>query len=145
MHPIAKNITAFMVGFVAGGFANWLTIKYLSPIIGLPVGVDPNDLESMQANIHLYEAKHFVAPFVAHCLGSLVGAFVCSKIAAKYHLGLSMGIALLFIFGGATMVVLLKSPIWYNSTDLLLAYFPMAYIGWMLAGSKKYVEPSKIS
>ena len=145
MHHIFRNIAAFLVGLVVGGILNGLTIKYLSPMIGLPAGVDPNDLESMQANIHLYEVKHFVAPFVAHCIGSLAGAFVCTKIAGKYHLGLSLGIALIFLFGGITMVVLLKAPMWYNATDLILAYFPMAYLGWVLAGSKRFVEPGRVN
>jgi hypothetical protein len=140
MHPIFRNIAAFLIGLVVGGILNGLSIKYLGPILGVPDGVDPNDLESIKANMHLYEVKHFMTPFIAHCIGSLSGAFVCSMIAAKYHLGLSLGIALLFLFGGVTMVVLLPAPTWFDALDLTVAYFPMAYLGWVLAGRKKYVE-----
>jgi len=140
MHPIFRNIAAFLIGLVVGGILNGLTIKYLGPVLGVPEGVDPNDLESMKTNMHLYEVKHFMTPFIAHCIGSLSGAFVCSMIAAKYHLGLSLGIALIFLFGGITMVMLLPAPLWFDALDLSIAYFPMAYLGWTLAGRKRYVE-----
>jgi len=137
MHPIIRNIAAFLIGLVVGAILNGLTIKYLGPVIGYPDGVNPDDLDSMIDNMHLYEFKHFMTPFIAHSIGSISGAFVCSMIAAKYHLGLSLGIALLFLFGGITMVVLLPAPMWFNVLDLVVAYFPMAYIGWVLAGMKK--------
>jgi len=137
MHPIIRNIAAFLIGFIVGGFLNWLTITYLSPMFGVPEGVDPNDFDSIKAHIQQYEWKHFVAPFAAHCVGSLSGAFICSKVAAKYHLGLSLGIAFLFIIPGAAMIASLNSPMWFNVLDLVVAYFPMAYLGWVLAGMKK--------
>ena len=145
MHPIFRNIAAFLIGLVVGGILNGLSINYLGSIFGVPDGVDPNDLESIKTNMHLYEVKHFMTPFIAHCIGSLSGAFVCSMIAAKYHLGLSLGIALIFLFGGITMVMLLPAPIWFDALDLSVAYFPMAYLGWMLAGRKKYVEDNVLT
>jgi len=144
MHPIVKNIIGFMAGLIIGAILNGLTIKFLSPLIGVPEGVNPNDVESIKANMHLYEMRHFVAPFVAHAIGSLSGGYVCSMIAAKYQLGLSLGIALLFLFGGVAMVVMLPSPMWFNITDLVLAYFPMAYLGWVLAGRKRWVAPAEV-
>lgn len=140
MHPIFRNIIAFLAGLVVGAILNGLTLEFLGPIIGVPDGVDPTDIESIKTNMHLYQPRHFITPFAAHAIGSLSGAIVCSLIAAKYHLGLSLGIALLYLFGGITMVFLLPAPTWFDATDLLLAYFPMAYLGWMLAGSKSHVE-----
>lgn len=133
MHPIVKNVIGFLAGLVIGSLANYTCLSVFGSIIGVPEGVDPQDIESIKANMDLYEWRHFMTPFIAHAAGSLVGAFVCTKIAAKYELGLSMGIALLFLFGGIAMVTMLPSPMWFNILDLTVSYFPAAYLGWMLA------------
>jgi hypothetical protein len=48
-----------------------------------------------------------------------------------------MLIASLFFVGGIYMVMLLPSPLWFNLTDLILAYFPMAYLGYYLLKKKQ--------
>lgn len=45
-----------------------------------------------------------------------------------------MIIASFNFIGGLTNVLMLPSPLWFTLTDLLLAYFPMAYIGLRLSG-----------
>jgi hypothetical protein len=34
-----------------------------------------------------------------------------------------------FLIGGAMMVFMLPSPLWFSVVDLALAYFPMAWLG----------------
>ena len=137
MHPMFRNIIAFLAGLIIGGLCNYYSLQIFGSIFGVPEGVDPTDIESIKDNMHLYEFKHFLTPFLAHALGSLIAAFVCTKIAAKYHLGLSLGLGLLYLFGGYAMVMSLPSPTWFNVMDLSLAYFPMVYLGWFLAGRKR--------
>jgi hypothetical protein len=48
-----------------------------------------------------------------------------------------MLIASLFFAGGIYMVMLLPSPLWFNLTDLILAYFPMAFLGYYLLKKKQ--------
>ena len=43
-------------------------------VIPPPAGVDVSDPQSLSESIHLFEPKHFVFPFLAHALGTLVGA-----------------------------------------------------------------------
>jgi len=59
-------------------------------IIPPSVGVDTNDLESLKAGMHLFEAKHFIFPFLAHALGTLVGAFVAAKVGTSRKMTLSL-------------------------------------------------------
>jgi hypothetical protein len=137
MNPIIRNILAVLVGLFIGGLVN-LGIIIISPsLVPLPPGVDPNDLESIKSNIHLYEAKHFLMPFVAHALGTLVGAFIAVKLAASHHLYIGIGIGAFFIIGGIMAVSMIPGPMWFSVLDLLIAYIPMGWLGWKLAGGDR--------
>ncbi len=137
MNPIIRNILAVLAGLFIGGLVN-LGIIIISPsLVPLPPGVDPNDLESIKSNIHLYEAKHFLMPFVAHALGTLVGAFIAVKLAASHHLYIGIGIGAFFIIGGIMAVSMIPGPMWFSVLDLLIAYIPMGWLGWKLAGGDR--------
>ena len=43
------------------------------------------------------------------------------------------GIGAIFFLGGAYMVSLLPSPMWFNILDLVGAYIPMGYLGYFIA------------
>lgn len=95
-------------------------------IIPLPAGVNPEDIESIKANMHLYEAKHFIMPFLAHALGTFVGAVVAIKIAASYKTVFAYVIGGMFMIGGIMMAVDLPGPTWFEVADVVLAYLPMS-------------------
>ena len=42
-------------------------------VIPPPAGSDVATMEGLKASLHLFEPKHFVFPFLAHALGTLVG------------------------------------------------------------------------
>jgi len=132
MNPILKNVLAVIAGIIIGSIVNMGLINLSSIIIPLPPEVDSSNMESIKANMHLYQAKHFIMPFLAHALGTLVGALVATKIAASHKIKFALGIGLLFLSGGVMMVMELPSPMWFNVLDLALAYLPMAYLGWKL-------------
>lgn len=134
MSPIVKNILAVVAGIIAGIIVNGGLIYISGSIIPPPAGVDPNDMESIKANIHLYETKHFIMPFLAHALGTLVAAFVAVKIAANRHVTLAMVIGVFFLFGGIMAVRMVGGPMWFQALDLLVAYLPMAFLGAKLGG-----------
>lgn len=133
MNPILKNILAVVAGIVIGAAVNMLIISISGSLVPLPEGVDPNDMESIKANMHRYETMHFIMPFLAHALGTLVGAFVAAKIAANRKRIFALLIGGVFLIGGIMMVVELPSPTWFNALDLVVAYFPMGWLGFILA------------
>ena len=90
MAPIVKNIAAVVVGFIVGGFVNMGLIMLGSSVIPAPPGVDVSDAESIAAGMHLFEAKHFITPFVAHAAGTLVGALVAYLLAASSKMTMAM-------------------------------------------------------
>lgn len=136
MHPILKNMLAILVGLLIGGTVNMLIILNSAAIIPPPEGADLTTAEGLLKAMELMEPKHFLLPFLAHALGTLVGAWLTSMIAASFQKWYSLSIGLLFFIGGTINVMSLPSPLWFNVSDLLLAYFPMAWLGWKLGGGK---------
>lgn len=137
MHPIVRNILAVVAGIIIGMVLNYALVFVGSMIVPLPAGLNTSNMESYNQGMYLMRPVNFVFPFLAHALGTLLGAFVAAKIAASHHMKLALGVGVWFLIGGSFMVYLLpSSPVWFIALDLLLAYIPMAYLGGKL-GSKR--------
>ena len=80
-----------------------------------------------------WELTNFIFPFLTHALGTLVGGFLAAKIANSYQLSLAMSIEVFFLIEGVTMVYILPAPVWFICADLIIAYIPMGYLGWIIA------------
>lgn len=129
MNPILKNILALILGIIIGSVVNMALIKISSFIIPLPEGVNPEDIESIKANIHLYTPLHFIMPFLAHAIGTLAGALVAVAIAANHKMKFAIAIGSVFLLGGIMMAFILpESPTWFIALDLIVAYIPMGYL-----------------
>jgi hypothetical protein len=77
-------------------------------------------------------------PFLAHALGTLAGAFITAFLAANNKLILAVVIGTIFLFGGISMIISLTAPMWFNITDVIFAYIPMAFLGYFLASKLKF-------
>jgi|GEM_PF-289570 len=128
MAPKIQNTLAVIGGLIIGGAVNALIIKFGSPLIPVPEGVNPEDIASISAHANEYGAKHFVIPFLAHALGTLVAAIIVCKAAATHKSLLSGLVSGFFLVGGAMMAFLLPAFWKYSIIDVLLAYVPMALI-----------------
>ena len=137
MNPIVRNILAVIIGFVVGSLVNMGLITIGPSVIPLPEGADASTMEGLRDSMKLFTPVYFIVPFLAHALGTLAGAFVAAKIAASHHMKFAIGIGLLFLIGGIAAAYMLGGPMWFNITDLLLAYIPMGYLGGILAGAKR--------
>lgn len=133
MNKKLKNILAVIVGIVAGNVVN-MSLVVLGPlIIAPPLGIDTSDIEVLKKSMHLFEPKHFIFPFLAHAIGTLMGALVAVKMAKTAHRAFAYLIGGIFFIGGAYMVFALPSPMWFNALDLIFAYFPMSFLALKLA------------
>lgn len=135
MNPILRNVLAVVAGIVLGGLVNMGFVTIGPQVIPMPEGLDPNDMESFKLNGHLMEAKHFLFPFLAHALGTLAGAFLAARLGANRQMILAVVIGVVFLFGGIAAATMIPAPTWFVATDLIVAYLPMAWLGWKLAGS----------
>ena len=132
---ISRNIIALILGLFLGGMINMLIINNGGGFIAPPEGVNPKDIESIKENMHLYTPIHFIIPFLAHAMGTFIGALITSLIAVSIRMYLAIGVGFCFLIGGIMMVLMLPSPLWFNIIDLSLAYLPMGWLGWKI-GSK---------
>ena len=78
--------------------------------------------------MHLFEPKHFLFPFIAHALGTLVGAYAALRIAASRQEVFAFAIGGFFLLGGIANAFMIPAPAWFIALDLVGAYIPMAWI-----------------
>jgi hypothetical protein len=123
----------FVACVIAGGFVNGLIIQYSGAIIPPPTGFDLTTEEGLKAAMVVMEPRHFIMPFLAHAVGSLVGSFLVTLFIKERKLFRALLVGFLFFLGGTYMVFKLPSPLWFDALDLGLAYIPMAWIGYKLA------------
>ncbi|MEO1216680.1 MAG: hypothetical protein AAFY45_24370 [Bacteroidota bacterium] len=133
MNPTLRNVFAIVAGAVIGGLVNSGLINIGPSIIPSPEGMNPADMESIKEYMPQMEFRHFIFPFLAHALGTLIGAFTAAKLGASQHQRLGLFIGFFFLIGGIIAVNMLPSPLWFNIVDLLGAYLPMAFLGSKLA------------
>ena len=136
MSPVVKNILAVIAGFIIGSLVNGGLVNIGMNILPPPEGMDVADAASWKSKSHLLEAKYFLFPFLAHALGSLVGAYTAARIAATHKMKFALAIGMITMLGGIAAIYLLGGPLWFKVVDLVLAYIPMAWIGGRLAGAK---------
>lgn len=132
MNPIIRNILAFIAGWIAGSIVNMGLVK--AGHILLPIeGIDPNDMEALAEVMPDLGFEYFIFPFLAHAIGTLVGAMVTALLAASHRKKLSMSIGVLFLLGGIMVNYMISGPLWFTISDIVFAYIPMAWIGTKIA------------
>lgn len=128
MNPVLRNILAFVGGWLTGSIVNMGLVKlghYLFPI----EGIDPSDMEALAEVMPSLDFQYFIFPFLAHAIGTLVGAMVVTLLAAGHRKKLSMSLGALFLIGGIMVNYMIQGPLWFIITDIVFAYIPMAWLG----------------
>lgn len=135
MPNLLRNVLAILAGIAIGGTVNMALITLSPALIPPPAGVDVTKAESLAKAMHLFEARHFIMPFLAHALGTLSGALVAYLIAASYQKRFAYAIGVVYLCGGVAASFMIPAPAWFIALDLLGAYLPMAYLA-ILIGSR---------
>lgn len=125
---ILRNILAAVLGLVIGSVANMAIVMFGPALIPPPAGVDVSNPESLAASMHLFQPRHFVMPFLAHALGTFVGALVAFLVAASHKAVFAWVIGGLFLLGGVAACFMIPAPAWFMVLDLVVAYLPMAWL-----------------
>ena len=135
MHPILRNILAVIAGLVLGSIVNSGIVMIGGNLILPPEGADTTTMEGLAEAMPLFSPKHFLFPFLAHAIGTLIGAYIAARMAATRKMTFAIVIGAVFLVGGITMVFFVPSPVWFAALDLILAYIPMGILGGKLAGA----------
>ena len=132
MKPIIRNILALIAGWIGGSIINMGLIQIGHTLIPI-AGVDPNDMDALAAVMPTLTFEYFIFPFLAHALGTFVGAVITGWISISHKMKYSLGIGVLFLLGGIIVNFMLPGPTWFAVTDIIFAYIPMAWVGGKLA------------
>ena len=124
-----RNIIATLIGIVVCLLVNSSLISISGSMIPLPEGMDINNFENYIENVHLLQPKHYIMPFLAHALGTLVGVIVAMLIAKSHFKQIAMIISIFHLIGGIAAVYMIPAPVWFNILDLTTAYIPMGILG----------------
>ena len=144
MSKFLRILLAVFLGLVVGSVVNMALITVSGRVIAPPPGADVTTVEGLKASLHLFEAKHFLFPFLAHALGTLVGALIARWVASAGSPVSAYIVGGFFLMGGIANAVMLPAPTWFIAVDLLLAYLPAAWLGQRLgkhfAGGRKAIN-----
>jgi hypothetical protein len=132
LHILKRTFIIFIALF-SGAMLNGAIINISSKFIAPPKGFDLNTAEGLQAAMPHMGPEHFLFPFLAHALGTLLSAVMITRFLKSQQFVFSMMAGFLFLLGGISMVFMLpETPIWFVLVDLIAAYIPMAYLGYKL-------------
>ena len=132
-----RLILAIVVGLLIGSLVNGGLISISGQFIPPPPGSDLTTEEGLTAAMSQMGPQHFLFPFLAHALGTLVGAFIATKIAPASNWIPAIVIGIVFLAGGAYMVKILPAPLWFEALDLIVAYLPAALLGYVFAKPRR--------
>jgi hypothetical protein len=130
MNQIIKIILAVIAGLVIGACVNMGILMLFMKLIPPPMGVDITTEAGLKAAMPHFQPQNFIGPFLAHALGTFVGAFIVGAITKNLRLSFIIGFS--FLIGGAMEVASHSAPMWFNVLDLGMAYIPMAFLGFKL-------------
>ena len=133
MNSKLQNILGLLLGVIIGSMVNMSIVSISGSVIALPAGVNPEDVKSIRENIHLFQSKHYVMPFLAHAIGTLSGAFIAAKIATTKKRVFAYTIGVFFLVGGISASMMIVTPPIPTAIDILFAYLPMAWISYKLS------------
>lgn len=122
-------MVGIVIGLMLGSFVNMAFVTISSSVIAPPAGADMTTVEGLTAAMPRLEAKHFVFPFLAHALGTLVAALVAVSLVPQHKMRVAFGIGGLFLAGGVAASMMIPAPAWFIALDLIAAYLPMAWLG----------------
>jgi hypothetical protein len=137
MNPILRNVLAVIAGVVTGSLVNMAIISINGSLIPLPEGADVSSMEGLKASMPLFEPKHFVVPFLAHALGTLMGALVTALLVTRHPRRFALGLGFYFFLGGVAAVFMVPAPAWFSAVDLIFAYIPMALLAATIAERRR--------
>lgn len=128
MPKLLRNVLAVVGGIVVGSAVNMAIVTVGPSLVPPPAGVDVTTAEGLAAGIHLFEPKHFLAPFLAHALGTFAGALVAYLVGSGRKAVPAWVVGGFFLLGGIAAAYMIPAPAWFIALDLLAAYLPMAWL-----------------
>jgi hypothetical protein len=141
MVRVLRGILAVILGlvtlFVLVGAGEFVGHTIFPP----PPGLDPNDLDSIKANIDKIPAGVFVSVLVAWLLAAFAGGWVAARLAPGGKLAFGLAIGTLGLLAAVANMWMIPHPIWVWIIGVA-EFLPAAYLGAMLAMPRRSKAPA---
>lgn len=137
---LLRCVLAVVLGLVVGSVVNMALVMLGGHVVAPPPGADLATVEGLRAALPAMRPVHFLFPFLAHALGTLAGAYVATRVASCYKRGAALAVGALFFAGGIMAARMIPAPAWFIVADLALAYFPFAWLGYVLGRPRGKLE-----
>ena len=137
---LLRCVLAVVLGLVVGSVVNMALVMLGGYVVAPPPGADLATVEGLRAALPAMRPVHFLFPFLAHALGTLAGAYVATRVASCYKRGAALAVGALFFAGGIMAARMIPAPAWFVVADLALAYFPFAWLGYVLGRPRGKLE-----
>jgi hypothetical protein len=119
---ILKRTIVILLSIFIGAQLNGAFLTIGTNLIPPPEGCNLDSLEGLKAAGPFLEAKHYLFPFLAHAIGTLLSAVLITRFLKSNQLVFSMVAGILFLIAGISMVIMLPAtPIWFILVDLILS------------------------
>ena len=128
-----KLIFVVIIGLILGGATNMALISLSPHIVPPPPGANMMTAEGITAALPQLRPVHFLMPFLAHAIGTMVGAMIAALLTTRHKLPAVLIVGVVFLIGGIAAARMIPAPTWFIAADLILAYIPFAYLGYLLA------------
>lgn len=135
--PLLRIALALILGIAIGGGINMALVILGPTLIAPPPGADMASAEGLRASMHLLQPRHLLMPFLAHAVGTFVGALAGSVLAVSHRSLVAYAIGTIFLCGGIAASFMIPAPTWFMVLDLTVAYLPMAWLGVSIANRVK--------
>ena len=126
-----NTFLAVIIGWLGGSVVNAGLIN-IGHIVFPLEGIDTDDMDALAEIMPTLGFEFFIFPFLAHAIGTFAGALLASVFALNNQLRASMIVGFVFLLGGIAVNFIIPSTIWFLWADLLIAYIPMAWLGYKL-------------
>lgn len=127
---IFKRTLVILLSIFIGAQVNGALLTIGTYLIPPPEGFNLNTMDGLKAAVPFLKAKHYLFPFFAHAIGTLISAVLITRFLKTQQFVFAMMAGVLFLIAGISMVIMLPgTPIWFVLVDLIAAYIPMAYLG----------------
>ena len=127
-----NTFLAVVIGWLGGSVVNAGLINVGHLVFPLE-GVDTDDMDALAEIMPTLGLEFFIFPFLAHAIGTFAGALLAGYFALNNQLRASLIVGFIFLLGGIAVNIMIPSTTWFLLMDLLVAYIPMAWLGYKLA------------
>lgn len=135
MGRMLRSVGAVIAGLAAGAAVVAGVDAVSSTLYPPPAGADPSNMEALRAYVASLPAGAFLFVLLAWAAGSLVGAWVATRLGPSRNRVHGLVIGVLLLASGIFNMVTLPHPAWFWAASLVV--FPVfTYLGIRLAAGR---------